>query len=259
MNNLFNFSRSLPAPFDKPGSKKVKVSSKYGDGTESTLSATMIKAVHAVCGCMNGSVEGAVGIIDHRYVAEYKSSVGPDEYHLVVYDSISGNLMASVYDKNTEVGSNYTLNSAGRDGAAVMMALVPLLMKDDEFDDNFQTYFDQRVAGYPDMTKTTEAMAILCDNAYRRIKDDTCSAHIKVTLDKSGNVLRVSQSHYCLCPDWKGYSDRRNDIHRSQGLRRKISAHQYQKTLRSGGNAGAKTGRLVHHSGGSCGYLQACP
>ena len=29
-----------------------------------------------------------------------------------------------------------------------MMALVPLLLKDDEFDENFQTYFDQRVAGY---------------------------------------------------------------------------------------------------------------
>ena len=38
-------------------------------------------------------------------------------------------------------------------------------------------------------------MAIPCDNAYRRIKDDTCPAHIKVTLDKSGNVLRVSQGH----------------------------------------------------------------
>lgn len=37
-------------------------------------------------------------------------------------------------------------------------------------------------------------MAILCDNAYRRIKDDSCPAHVKVNLDKSGNVLRVSQA-----------------------------------------------------------------
>jgi hypothetical protein len=114
---------------------------------------------------------------------------------LVVFDSSNGNIMASVYDKNTETIENYQLHSSARDGAAVMMALVPLLLKDDEFDENFQTYFDQRNAGYPDMTKTTNAMAILCDNAYRRIKDDSCPAHIKVTLDKSGNVLRVSQSH----------------------------------------------------------------
>ena len=194
MNNLFNFSRSLPAPFDKLGNKKVKVSSKYGDGTESTLTATMIKAVHAVCGCMNGSIEGAVGIIDHRYVAEYKSSMGPDEYHLVVYDSSSGNLMASVYDKNTEVGSNYTLNSAGKDGAAVVMCIIPYLMNDIEFKENFDAYYDAFAAGFPDLTKATEHMAILCDNAYRRIKDDSCVAHVKVGVDKSGNLMRVSQA-----------------------------------------------------------------
>lgn len=46
---------------------------------------------------------------------------------------------------------------------------------------------------YPDMAKATESMAILCDNAYRRIKDDTCPAHINITVDKSGNLMRVSQ------------------------------------------------------------------
>lgn len=195
IGNLLNFSRSLPEPFDKLANKKVKISSKYGSGTEATLCCTMIKAVHAVCNCMTGTGEGAVGSIDHRTVAEYKSSAGPDAYHLVVFDSGSGNIMASVYDKNTEAIENYKLHQSDKDGAAVMMALMPLLLKDDEFDENFQTYFDQRNAGYPDMKKATDAMAILCDNAYRRIKDDTCPAHINVTLDKSGNVMRVSQSH----------------------------------------------------------------
>ncbi len=195
IGNLFNFGRSLPEPFDKLANKKVKTSSKYGSGTEATLCATVIKAVHAVCNCMTGTGEGAVGSIDHRTVAEYKSSAGSDLYHLVVFDSGTGNIMASVYDKNTETIENYKLHQSERDGAAVMMALMPLLLKDDEFDDHFQTYFDQRTAGYPDMAKATDAMAILCDNAYRRIKDDSCPAHINVTLDKSGNVLRVSQSH----------------------------------------------------------------
>lgn len=194
MGNLFSFARALPEPFDKLASKKVKISSKYGKGTESTLSCTMIKAVHAVCNCMTGTGEGAVGSIDHRTVAEYKSSAGPDSYHLVVFDSGTGNIMASVYDKNTETIENYKLHQSERDGAAVMMALMPLLLKDEEFEQRFQDYFDQRNAGYPDMKKALEDMAILCDNAYRRIQDDSCPAHIKVTLDKSGNVLRVSQS-----------------------------------------------------------------
>lgn len=89
INNIFNFGRSLPSPFDTIANKKIKVSSKYGDGTTSTLCGTVIKAVHAVCHCMDGSGEGAVGIIDHRTAAEYKSSAGADAYHLVVYDTVS--------------------------------------------------------------------------------------------------------------------------------------------------------------------------
>lgn len=195
INNIFNYSRPLPEPFDTISNKKIKVSSIYGDGTASTLCATVIKAVHAVCRCMNGSGEGAVGVIDHRSVAEYKSSMGPDAYHLVVYDSSSGAVMASVYDKNTEVFENYTMNSSGRDGAAVMMALMPFLQADDEFQENLEQYYDQFNSGYPDMAKATECMAMLCDNAYRRIKDPGCSAHLKVGVDKSGNLVRVSQTH----------------------------------------------------------------
>ena len=194
INNLLNFSRALPEPFDKLASKKLKVSSKYGSGTEATLCSTVIKAVHAMVDCMTGNGEGAVGIIDHRMVAEYKSSKGPDAYHLVVFDSVSGNITASGFDRNTEMVESYRLHSTANDGAAVMMAMMPALLSDKEFEEHFQTYMDARTAGYPDMTKATESMAILCDNAYRRIKDETNPAHIKVNVDKSGNVYRVSQA-----------------------------------------------------------------
>ena len=195
INNIFNFGRGLPSPFDTIANKKIKVSSKYGDGTTSTLCGTVIKAVHAVCHCMDGSGEGAVGIIDHRTAAEYKSSAGADAYHLVVYDSNTGSLMASVYDSNMETFENYTLNSSGRDGAAVMMALFPMLMQDDEFKEIFEAYQDELNAGYPHMDKATDYMALMCDNAYRRIKDDSCVAHIKVNVDKAGNLMRVYQTH----------------------------------------------------------------
>lgn len=194
LNNIFNFSRPLPEPFDTLPNKKVKVSSKYGSGTEATLCSTVIKAVHAVCRCMDGSAEGAVGVIDHRMVAEYKSSMGPDAYHLVVYNRDSGAIMASVYDKNTETFENYTLYASGRDGAAVMMAMFPVLMEDEEFSDAFEQYRDQMGRGYPDMDDATRAMAMLCDNAYRRIKDSSCSAAVKANVDKAGNLMRVSQA-----------------------------------------------------------------
>lgn len=194
INNLFNYSRSLPVPFDIMTNKKVKVASMYGAKTESTLCGSVIKAVHAMCRCMNGTGEGAVGQIDtNKSVAEYKSSVGPDAYHLVVFDAASGSALASVYDKNTELIEQYVAHPSQRDGAAIFFALMPFLMSDVEFDETFQEYYDQFIAGYPDMAKATESMAILCDNAYRRIKDDTCPAHINITVDKSGNLMRVSQ------------------------------------------------------------------
>ena len=194
INNLFNYSRSLPVPFDTMTNKKVKVASMYGAKTESTLCGSVIKAVHAMCRCMNGTGEGAVGQIDtNKSVAEYKSSVGPDAYHLVVFVAASGSALASVYDKNTELIEQYVAHPSQRDGAAIFFALMPFLMSDAEFDETFQEYYDQFIAGYPDMAKATESMAILCDNAYRRIKDDTCPAHINITVDKSGNLMRVSQ------------------------------------------------------------------
>ena len=194
INNLFNYSRSLPVPFDTMTNKKVKVASMYGAKTESTLCGSVIKAVHAMCRCMNGTGEGAVGQIDtNKSVAEYKSSVGPDAYHLVVFDAASGSALASIYDKNTELIEQYVAHPSQRDGAAIFFALMPFLMSDAEFDETFQEYYDQFIAGYPDMAKATESMAILCDNAYRRIKDDTCPAHINITVDKSGNLMRVSQ------------------------------------------------------------------
>ena len=194
INNLFNYSRSLPPPFDTVTNKRVKVASMYGEKTESTLCGSVIKAVHALCRCMNGTGEGAVGMIDaYKSVAEYKSSVGPDAYHLVVFDASTGSVLASVYDKNTEMIEQYVAHPSQRDGTAIFFALMPLLLSDAEFDENFQAYYDQFIAGYPDMAKATESMAILCDNAYRRIKDDTCPAHINITVDKSGNLMRVSQ------------------------------------------------------------------
>lgn len=196
LNNLFNFNRTpLPPPFGGITNKRIPVASKYGDGRQATLCCTVIKALNAVCACMNGSGEGAVGVIDHRSVAEYKSSMSPEAYHLAVFDSGTGSISVTMYNKDTEVMENHVLNNANRDGAAVVMAMFPTLNQDEEFEQKFNEYYDQYVSGFPDNAAATNTMAILCDNVYRRVKDDTCEAHIKVTLDRSGNLMRVTQGH----------------------------------------------------------------
>lgn len=194
LTNLFNFGRPLPEPFDKLGSKKIKgVASQYG-GTDATLCAAVIKAVHALCVCQNGG-EGAVGqITSAMSVAEYKSSLSPEAYHLVVYDSGTGSLLASIYDRNTELIEQYTVHTSARDGAALFFAMMPQLLEDEEFRENWKAYQEQFTNGFSDLPKATHTMAILCDNAYRRIKDSACPAHLKVNVDKSGNLMRVSRT-----------------------------------------------------------------
>lgn len=122
---LFAFDRSLPSPYDTRKSKKVKISSTYGDGLEATLSCSFIKAIHAYLRCIDGSGQGALGELDGRSIVEYKSALAPGAYHLVVYDAASGNIMASVYDQDSDLMEVYELNGKGRDGSAVNMALLP--------------------------------------------------------------------------------------------------------------------------------------
>lgn len=188
----FIFNRPLPEPFDK-GSAKVKVASMYADKTEATLSATAVKGILAFCKCKDRSEEGALGLCGAKGVAEYKSAAGPDAYHIVVYDPTTGSIMASVYDKNTEVMENYQMHNSARDGAAILMAMMPALMQDDEFNNTLQNFYAAYQGGFPDLDEARNLLGVLCDNAYRRVTDETCPAHLKTTIDKSGNVMRISQ------------------------------------------------------------------
>ena len=192
---LFAFDRRLPAPFDKGGKKKGKVSSTYGDGTEATLSSTVVKAVLAYCACKDGSKPGAVGICGSKGVAEYKSASGADAYHLAVYDPSNGTVLASKYDSGTEVMETYSMGKSGQDGAAVLLAMIPALAADQEFADNLDAFMAEYRDSFSDLPKATDLAAILCDNAYRRVKDKSCPAHLQVNIDNSGNVMRVSQTH----------------------------------------------------------------
>ena len=194
---LFNFSRKLPPPFDTLGGKKIKVASKYaGVSAEATLTSTVLKAIISYCKCMDGSSLGAVGKIDQRTVAEYKSSVDADEtYHLIVYNPDGGNIMASIYNKNTEVIIEYKLQKDKMDGAAIVMAAIPVLMNDQEFENAFYAFSEEYRLGFPDINKAAESAGLLCDNVYRRVIDTACPAHVQFKIDNGVSFARISPTH----------------------------------------------------------------
>ena len=152
-----------------------------------------MKAILAFAACKSGDGHGAVGLTDNKMVCEYKSSE-TDVYHLIAYDPNTGKALASVYNAMTEMGEDYTLHKTARDGSAVIMAMTPAFLQDDEFQEVFDAFYTEYQAGYPSLDKAAEYMGILCDNVYRRVKDDTCPAHVKFECDRAGHLARINKA-----------------------------------------------------------------
>lgn len=45
------------------------------------------------------------------------------------------------------------------------------------------------------MKKASESAGMICDNVYRRVKDEKCPAHIKINIEAHGNLVRMASSH----------------------------------------------------------------
>ena len=75
--------------------------------------------------------------------------------------------------------------------------------------------------GFPDINQSTNDLAILCDNAYRRVSDSSCGAHLPVNIDGSGNLMRVSTTHIDagnFRPDSVPVSYTHLDVYKRQGM-----------------------------------------
>lgn len=237
----------------------------YGAKTESTLCGSVIKAVHAMCRCMNGTGEGAVGQIDtNKSVAEYKSSVGPDAYHLVVFDAASGSALASVYDKNTELIEQYVAHPSQRDGAAIFFALMPFLMSDAEFDETFQEYYDQFIAGYPGYGKgdrkhgnplrqcLPQNQGRYLPGAYQYHSGQVRKPDAGLSRSAGFRILCAHQRHsrgiHDLCQDRTGRYQKSRRRGGAYGFRRQVSPDAGTHLERVGAEPDSETPGMVYHS-----------
>ncbi len=192
-NLLLDFSRPIPAPFDSMKTK-LPVASMYGRNS-STLCGSIVKMILTAIFQANNDIRGGVGKVqtggNELFVAEYESSAG-DFFHIVVYNPAKGTCMASVYDIDTGSISQYKCNKTNRDGTAILLAMFPEFLKDLEFKNVFDNLCACYTRGWDDMDYAGEQMCIICDNVYRRLKDDALSCYVPIELDKSGNVSRVN-------------------------------------------------------------------
>lgn len=178
----WTFQRTLPEPFKDYTDNAVfkNIASKYCTQPQkrSTLHAATLQAVLTYMELedpMSGKPAeelGAIGSQTNTYtLAEYPSRTG--KLHVVVYNPANGKFTAGKYTMPPDTENTpekYVFKDSQNTGTALLFALMPTLLSDEEFNEKYQQLKEDRAAGYPDMDETAKTAAVLCDNAYRRIR-----------------------------------------------------------------------------------------
>lgn len=178
-NWTFN-KRTLPEPFkdysDSP--RFIDLASEYCTQAkmQCTLHASILRAVLAYMDLdepLNGSEpEGAIGSQGNDFtVAEYPSHMG--ELHVVVFNRLTGKFIAGRYNKPVDRSAEpnrYVLKEGENSGAALLFALLPTALADEEFNEYYQELKRHRRDDYSDLETAAQTAAVLCDNLYRRLR-----------------------------------------------------------------------------------------
>ncbi|MDD3279543.1 MAG: ATPase [Lachnospiraceae bacterium] len=178
----WSFKRKLPEPFEDYSDDPVfkDIHSKYCTQPQkkSTLHAATLRAILAYMELENPSrtaapeALGAIGSQGNNYtIAEYPSKTG--ELHVVIFNRLTGKFISGRYQTppDTEnVPEKYVLKEMDNSGAALLFALMPTALADDEFNEFYQKLKEHKENGYTDMKPAAETAALLCDNIYRRVR-----------------------------------------------------------------------------------------
>ena len=170
-NNIvatWGFKRKLPEPFEDYTDHAIfdDIASKYctQPRKKSTLHAATLRAVLAYLELENpvGSTPpeklGAVGTQSNNFVvAEYPSKTG--DLQVVVYNQLNGKFYGGCYTPPPDVESTpekYEFKDSKQSGAALLFALMPVFLADEECNEKYQELKAHRDNGYPDLDAAAE-------------------------------------------------------------------------------------------------------
>ena len=191
MNKLFD---SYSWKFNVTGLGGEKTNdhlSKYGNGTATMHDPTVKAILYYATASRNFSV-AAVGTCKENTVVEVQES---------------GSTKVAIFSSNTKrflacncvngAPTPYKLGKNADDGTELIMAMLPMLLEDEEFAENYKKVADVCDV-QPDLISALEvikndpnakeAMFILCDNAYRRINSENLCI-----ISNTGNITPISE------------------------------------------------------------------
>lgn len=194
----------LPAPFDDPSVQQTRsdVYSKYNNsmGHKAELFANALTALkkyaELVEACENSAYTAAMGAVgfqgENYVVAEY-----PDGgcTGAVVFNRNTGKFTVSNLDSAGGTLRAYTLSAKEMDGSALIFALMPVLMEDDEFTEAFNEFRGFSKNSFTDIEASSKAASMLCDNMFRRIENAIAlkDAGVKITIPGTGNLPQLTE------------------------------------------------------------------
>ncbi len=111
---------------------------------------------------------------------------GGDSFTITSYSPTTGVMLGVTYKIKTKKTQQYIVGKTNRNGFSVWLGLLPILIEDEEFAENFEILVKQAGSSYGDIEHTLKVVSVLNDNVYRRLKDNDCVAYIplKILEDK---------------------------------------------------------------------------
>lgn len=192
-NKIFGFGGNLLDPFNKTPIKVLGAHSKYSTATMATISSTVANTALIILNTRAHKPETntfAIGeSANGKGIVEYHRHNSP-QVDLVSYEPEDGSVIALCYDEDSKHSENYVLGG-NRDGKAILAAMWPSFMRDEEFEETFKSLEKEYVAAFPDKDTAVNLLAILSDNVYRRIKEEGGAASVFLDIPSTGTISKM--------------------------------------------------------------------
>ena len=165
--------------------------SKYGNGQATTHDPT-VRAILYYATAMRDFSVAAIGTYGTNNVVEVHDA---GRTKVAIYSTATKRFLAC--DLTNGVPTSYKLGKNGEDGSELLFAMMPTLLEDSEFEENYKLIED--ICNTQRDTETTikeiesdenaiNALLVLCDNVYRRVNNDNLCI-----ISNTGNITPISE------------------------------------------------------------------
>ena len=192
-----SYRGKFPSPFNGFDCSNIKMQSVYNDkGSNTNLHPAAVKALMSYCDVMEPDTKNAVGEKNDEFVCSELFNADENVTFTVLIKK-DGKVMASTVSRPVSGlnVSQYAVGSSGRSGTAVLFAAIELFKKDpkDEFGQHLENFYQEFKLGFPNEERAVNTAAVLCDNMYRRVLDDSQFGGVTLEIPATGNIPLISQ------------------------------------------------------------------